>query len=92
MTHRFYFDLRKGQANIRDVEGVDANSPDEAIRAAQSVLDEIRGNDELQPQEAGWQLIIRDQKGLTLRVMSLDGGIFHNHGPSRRVAPQPSYQ
>lgn len=91
MTTRFYFDLKNGQEILRDVEGVDANSPDEAIKAAQSVLDEMRGNDEPQQQETGWQLIIRDEKGLTFRVMSLDNDTFHDPGPSVRKAPQPSF-
>ena len=77
MTTRFYFDLKNGQEIIRDDEGVDANSQNEAIRAAQCVLDEMRGNDQPQVQVAGWQLIIRDQRGMTFRVMSLDDNTFH---------------
>ena len=77
MGQRFYFDLANGQELIRDAEGVDASGPDEAKREAQAALDELRDGHEADMPGGGWQLIIRDQSGMTLKAIALAVGAFH---------------
>lgn len=61
MGQRFYFDLTDGKSTIRDTKGAQAADLDEAIRDAQSVLD-----DEREASEGEWTLIIRDAAGEAL--------------------------
>ena len=63
LTSRFYFDLTDGLDTLRDDEGVEANSLDDAIRQTQTVLDEIRDDGNASAFEDGWQLVIRDEHG-----------------------------
>ena len=77
MGQRFYFDLTNGQQLIRDDEGVDASGPDEAKNEAQAALDELRGGQQADMPGAGWQLIIRDEDGVTLETLPLDDGVVH---------------
>ena len=77
MSQRFHFDLTNGQELLRDDEGVDASGPKEAIEEAQALLDEMRGGVETEMPESGWQLIVRDESGMTLKAISLDKSAFH---------------
>lgn len=77
MSQRFHFDLTNGEKLIRDDEGVDASGPDEAIEEAQAALEYMRGNEEVLAPGDGWQLIIRDESGLTLKAIALDDGASH---------------
>lgn len=77
MSQRFHFDLTNGETFIRDDEGVDASGPDEAIEEARAALDCLRGNEEAPALGDGWQLIIRDESGTTLRAIPLDDGACH---------------
>lgn len=64
MAQRFYFDLTDGTSTIRDAEGAQADSLDEAITDAQAVLDEARNT-----KIGEWILIIRDAAGETLMTL-----------------------
>ena len=77
MGPRFYFDLTNGQELIRDAEGIDASGPDEAKKEAKAALDELRGSHEADMPDVGWQLIIRDENGVTLETLALDDSVFH---------------
>ena len=77
MTTRFYFDLTNGPNTLRDDEGVEASSLDEATGQAQAAMDDMRSKDEAPTQGEGWQLIIRDESGVTLKAISLDDVAFH---------------
>ncbi len=74
MSQRFYFDLTNGLELIQDSEGVDARGPDEAIEEAQAALEDMLGNDRTAALGDGWQLVIRDESGMTLRALPLDNG------------------
>ena len=87
LAQRYYFDLKNGRDLIRDDEGVDASGPDEAIEEAQAALDEMRRNDQGPAPIDGWQLIIRDESGMTVGAISLDGGTFHEPTILERAAP-----
>lgn len=71
MSRRFHFDLTNGEETIRDAEGVDASGPDEAIEEAQAVLDEMCSGEGTAMRGGGWQLIIRDEDGATLKTLPL---------------------
>ena len=66
MSQRFHFDLTDGDEIIRDDEGVEASSHDEAIAEAQAALNEMRGTEEAVALEDGWRLVIRDESGVTV--------------------------
>ena len=85
---RYYFDLANGDDLIRDDVGVDAGSPAEAFEEAQAALIDMQGNRKAREIGSGWQLVIRDESGMTLSTISLD------EAPpiSPPSAPQPSYQ
>lgn len=87
MVIRFYFDLENGRQILRDTDGIDANSPAEAFMAAQSVLEEMSDCDNLIIREDGWQLIIRDEIGVALNSISLDGSTSINSETLVRKAP-----
>jgi hypothetical protein len=76
MNRRLYFYLTNGLEVIQDTEGVEAEALGEAIAEAQSALNEMRIGQAKMPAD-GWQLIIRDESGLTLRSMPLDDGGLH---------------
>lgn len=63
MPERFYFDVENGQDTIRDEEGVDADSLDEALAEARSVIREMA--DEVCGADPGrsWTLVVRDASG-----------------------------
>lgn len=71
MNQKFYFDLTNGEDLIRDDEGVDASGPDEAIEEARAVLSEMRKGDGATMPGDGWQLIIRDEDGATVKTLPL---------------------
>ena len=73
MTSRYYFDLTNGLDTLRDDDGVEAGSLDEAIRHTQSVLDEIRDDGNASAFEDGWHLVIRDESGATLKTLPVNG-------------------
>ena len=77
MGQRFYFDLKNEEVLIRDDEGVDASSLDEAIEEAHAGFRDIRGSEDALTPGDGWQLIIRDESGMTLSTISLDEVAFH---------------
>lgn len=63
MPERFYFDVEDGQDTIRDAEGVEAGSLDEALAEARSVIHEMA--DEVCGADPGrcWTLVVRDASG-----------------------------
>ena len=71
MSQRFHFDLTNGEETIRDAEGVESSGPDEAIEEAQAVLDEMCSGEGAEMRGAGWQLVIRDKDGATLKTLPL---------------------
>lgn len=77
MGQRLYFDLTNGQDLIRDTEGVEAELLGEALEDAHSALTEMRRSGEADTPSDGWQLIVRDESGMTLGSMPLDAGSFH---------------
>ena len=77
MSQRFHFDLTNGEEFIRDTEGIDARGPHEAIEEAQAALADMRGNEETPASGDGWQLVIRDESGVTLKAISLDEAVVH---------------
>lgn len=77
MGQRLYFDLTNGQHLIQDTEGVEAEALGDALEEAQSALNEMRCGGEGDTPADGWQLIVRDENGVTLRSMPLDDGGFH---------------
>lgn len=77
MSQRLYFDLTDGLEVIRDEEGVEISVLDEAVVEVQSALTEMRHSGEADMRTDGWQLVIRDDSGVTLRSMPLYDEGFH---------------
>lgn len=77
MTSRFYFDLTNGPDTLRDDEGVEASSFDEAAGQAQAALEDMRSSEEVPAPGERWQMIIRDENGMTLKLVPLVDGGFH---------------
>lgn len=77
MTTRFYFDLTNGPDILRDHDGVEASSLDEAAGQVQAALEDLRGNEEAPAAGDGWQMVIRDESGTTLKTITLDDLAFH---------------
>lgn len=71
MAQRFYFDLTNGPATIRDDEGVEARSLDEAMREAAAVLEEMRGIADPSARHESWKLVIRAEGGGALGTLPL---------------------
>lgn len=63
MVERFYFDIENGEELIRDEEGVEADSVEQALDEARSVIQEMAS--ELTPanHDETWTLIVRDASG-----------------------------
>lgn len=63
MSERFYFDIENGEEKIRDEEGVEAGSFEEAMEEARNVIREMA--DELNCDGSGqpWTLVVRDSDG-----------------------------
>ena len=77
MCQRYFYDLTNGDDHMRDTEGVVASGPDEAIEEARAAMADMRSNEESPVPAEGWQLVIRDESGMTLRSLPLDDGGFH---------------
>lgn len=77
MSQRLYFDFTDGLEVIRDEQGVEISVLDEAIVEVQSALTGLRQSGEADMRSDGWQLVIRDDSGMTLRSMPLDDEGFH---------------
>ncbi|WP_018261435.1 DUF6894 family protein [Methylobacterium sp. WSM2598] len=69
---RFYFDLADGVTTIRDEEGVEAANPDEALEAAEAVIQETRANGELAQLGDGWTLCIRADTETVLAILPVE--------------------
>jgi hypothetical protein len=66
LPERFYFDLENGAVTIRDEEGVEAASFEEAMDEARIVISEMA--EELADDNAGetWLLVVRNADGLLI--------------------------
>jgi uncharacterized protein YjgD (DUF1641 family) len=71
VSQRFYFDLRSSQTGIVDEEGILTSDIDEAIKEALEALREMRASGELDECGDGWRLVIRDDKGVTRKTISI---------------------
>ena len=72
MIQRYFYDLTNGDDHVRDTEGVVASGPDEAIEEARAAVADMRSNEEAPVPAEGWQLLIRDASGATVKAISLD--------------------
>ncbi|KNY19588.1 hypothetical protein [Methylobacterium sp. ARG-1] len=63
MAERFYFDIENGQASIRDEEGVEAASVEQALDEARSVIREMFAELTDANPDQTWTLIVRDASG-----------------------------
>jgi hypothetical protein len=63
VAERFYFDVENGQDTIRDEEGVEAASLDEALAEARSVIDEMADEVQAADPSGTWTLVVRDAAG-----------------------------
>ena len=74
MSRRFYFDLQDGEETIQDDEGVEAESLEQALAEARSVIGEMA--EELGATDLGspWTRVVRDETGLA--VAHVPVGLF----------------
>ena len=71
MLVRFYFDLMDDVELIRDDEGVDADTLEQAWTVARAVVAEMRADDEIVPHDRDWQILIRDENGVIRERIAL---------------------
>ena len=71
MVQRFYSDLVSEAETIRDDEGVEADSIEQATQEARRTIAEMRDANELPTNAAAWRLQIRDSRGGVLGNISL---------------------
>ena len=87
MSQRFHFDLTNGEELIRDDDGIEASGPDEAIEEARAAVADMRSNEETPVPSEGWQLVVRDESGATVKAISLNDASSHMTAPCRNAAP-----
>ncbi|MCJ2123841.1 hypothetical protein MKL11_14990 [Methylobacterium sp. J-077] len=64
MPERFYFDVENGRERIRDEAGVEAESLEEALAEARSVIEEMAASvSGTAAAGASWTLVVRDAAG-----------------------------
>ena len=68
---RFHFDLEAGDEIIKDREGVDASSLNEAVTQAQAIIAEMRDADDL-AEPGVWTLAIRTAGGAVLKRLTVE--------------------
>jgi hypothetical protein len=71
VSERFYFDVESGEETIRDEEGVEVGSLDEALAEARSVIAEMA--DEVCAADPGrsWSLVLPDTAGRPIRRLPI---------------------
>lgn len=84
---RFHFDLMNGEELIRDDEGIEASSPDEAIKEARAALADMRASEDAPASGEGWRLIVRDERGMTVGAISLNDDVLQAPAASDRAVP-----
>lgn len=70
MPERYHFDLEDGLEAIRDTDGVEADSADQAVEQALTVIAEMRDSGEIETAR-GWELVIRDARGAAIRRLPI---------------------
>ncbi|MGT2481640.1 DUF6894 family protein [Methylobacterium oryzae CBMB20] len=63
MSERFYFDLESGEETIRDDDGVEVGSLEEAMAEARSVIAEMADEVCASDPDRSWSLVVRDAAG-----------------------------
>jgi hypothetical protein len=63
VAERFYFDIENGEGSIRDEEGVEAASVEQALDEARSVIREMAAELTAANPDETWTLIVRDASG-----------------------------
>ncbi|MEE7503844.1 DUF6894 family protein [Methylobacterium sp. C33D] len=63
MSERFYFDLESGEETIRDDDGVEVGSLEEAMAEARSVIAEMADEVCAEDPDRSWSLVVRDAAG-----------------------------
>ncbi|GEO17686.1 hypothetical protein MAE02_53820 [Microvirga aerophila] len=78
LSSRYYFNLTDGETMIRDEEGVEASSIQAAVLSAMEAVEELRGQEPLDPDEwQGWRLEIVDVSGHAVQTIPLDALSAH---------------
>ncbi|MBP1178037.1 hypothetical protein JOE48_000001 [Methylobacterium sp. PvR107] len=83
MLKRFFFDVDNGETTIRDDEGVEAESLEQALADARSVINEIADELDATDIDNPWTLVVRDETGLAVAHVPI--GVFSSsHVPPRQ--------
>ena len=70
MPERYHFDLEDGLETMRDRDGVEADSAEQAVEQALTVIEEMRESGKID--DLGeWELVIRDARGGVIRRLPL---------------------
>ena len=64
MPERYYFDVENGKITLHDTEGVEAQSLEEALEEARSVISELANEVAGDNPGETWMLAVRDADGL----------------------------
>ena len=71
MARWFYFDLVSENRTVKDDEGVEADSLEQAVTEARRVISEMQACNDLPHDADAWQIQIRDDDGFVLRSIRL---------------------
>lgn len=71
MPERYHFDLEDGLETMRDRDGVEADSAEQAVEQALTVIEEMRESGEIGTVR-GWELVIRDARGSAIRRLPIE--------------------
>jgi hypothetical protein len=78
VSTRYYFNLTNGDTMLRDEEGVEASSIQEAIISALEAVEELCAQDASELDEwQGWRLEIVDASGRAVHSIPLDARSAH---------------
>ena len=73
MPERFYFDVENGHETIRDAVGVEAESLDEALDEARSVIADMAGQVREAEPDSPWTLVVRNAAGFVVGRVPIQG-------------------
>ncbi|KAA0123427.1 hypothetical protein SAMN02799622_02781 [Methylobacterium sp. UNC378MF] len=71
MSERFYFDVESAEETIRDEDGVEVISLDEALAEARSVVAEMADEVCAADPTRAWSLVVRDSSGRSVHRLPI---------------------
>lgn len=68
---RFYFDLTDGHVLLRDEQGVEAASLDDALQQTGTAIEEMHNSGDLDPDRGDWRILVRNAASIVLCTIEI---------------------